>query len=277
MKTKIFVLLFPVFLLMTSCGRIAIHQCQKAKIVLGNNEALTQLAMFFAGLPDEAMWKDFTNKYTTEQPNVHMDWDAHKSTDAYTYLVEFTDSVGWGFRWEVNIKEKTVLFVNTNEYLCRKYGLSRLDQENTFKVLDFERSVLKVERDGGGYYRKPAKKVFYIMSASVLNNSGKTLTHAELTGTLQVIFKEKTVEGRSSWRNGFKSKVSMSNPWKPGTKRKFFIRTEGLDLVYLDYTPEFVFFNINLSASDPVGYTYDKDILEFHLLNKWKRLSQERH
>ena len=101
------------------------------------------------------------------------------------------------------------------------------------------------------------------------------MTSADVTGKLQVIFKDKTIEGEENWESGFKTKISKSNPWQPQTEKAFYIKTKGIEQIFLDYVPEYVFFEVNLKAEDPIGFTYDKGIEEYDLKNIWETLKNE--
>src|SRR5690625_6764651 len=68
--------------------------------------------------------------------------------------------------------------------------------------------------------------VIYIMKGSVINNTDKILTNAEISGELQVIFKDKALKSSNDRDSGFKRKVTQSNPWKPQEEIDFYIRSE---------------------------------------------------
>ena len=70
---------------------------------------------------------------------------------------------------------------------------------------------------------------------------------------------------------GFLKKVSKSNPWKPGEEKEFKLKTDGIEIVYADYVPPYVLFEIALKAEDPVGYNFDENIKEIELVDKWEK------
>lgn len=110
------------------------------------------------------------------------------------------------------------------------------------------------------------------MKGYVTNNTDKTITKANISGLVQIIFKDKCIESKNDWTSGFKRKISKSNPWKPNEKIEFYIKTKSIEEIYLQYNPEFVFFCVNLVAEDPIGYKYNRDIKEYNLKQSWDKL-----
>jgi len=280
-------LIFGVILLLTSCDFLeikekkAIETCKKAKVQIGGLDNIWNLlGLQLSGLTAEATWLDFANIIAKKDPNTKLEWSAKKTEEEGLYLVSFADERGWGYRWEVNVDQQIVIHVNGNEYLSRKYGLSRLDRDGKFKITDIATNTLKIEKGSfSAFSYDDKKKVVYIMKGSVVNNTGKNLTEAKITGELQVIFKDKTLKSSEAmeWayfasKSGFKKRISKSNPWKPNEKLDFDIKTKGIDEIYVQYDPEYVFFNVNISAEDPIGFKYDKVIEEYDLKDKWKNL-----
>jgi hypothetical protein len=212
-------------------------------------------------------WLDFANKEAKKNPNTRMQWSAMETPENRVYLVSFADDEGWGSRWEADLTSQIVTYVNNSEYLSRKYGLSRLERTETFKIssvtamgftgIDQNADNLLVSDPG------------YLIKGSIINKSGKTITAASVSGTLEVIYKEKVLEGTSLRGSGFLKEISTSSPWLPNTERSFGIITNTIDPIFLKYKPEYVFFRVSLSAQDPVGYSYDKDIGEYDLSEKW--------
>ena len=62
--------------------------------------------------------------------------------------------------------------------------------------------------------------------------------------------------------------------WLPNTEKEFYIKTQGIEDIYLNYTPEYIFLEINLKAGDPIGFSYYKNIAEYNLKNKWKKIKR---
>ncbi len=218
-------------------------------------------------------WGDFANTSQLENPNTKYHWDVKETPSEDIYLAGFSDEEEWGYRWEVSLISNTVQLINGNEYLNRKYGMSRLDAYHNFTVTGIKLDTLKIGSERFGYMwdYKWRKGLIYTFEASVMNNTDKTITDADINGVFKLIFKEKTVECEDNRRSGFKSKISKSKPWKPGTERKIHIKTKALEDVYLDYVPEHVLFELNLEASDPVGYEYDKGIFEVDLSSEFEQ------
>ena len=265
---------------MLSCDTVdskrAIKICQSTKVQMNESDVLESLAFRFAfalgGLSMDATWMDLVNLWAESDPNTKLKWNAMSTENKKVYIVSCADEKGWGLHWEVDVKEKIVKLVNGNEYLSRKYGLSRKDIDNMFAISDFKKNVMRIEKDNDSYASQKSNKVYYTMEASVMNKSGKNISHAELTARLQVIYKDKTINSASSWQDGFTEEISKDHPWKPNTTRKFHVKTSGVETVYLEYDPEYVFFTLDLLATDPIGFEYSKNILEYDMKSTWNRL-----
>lgn len=265
-------IIFGLIILMTSCNLIenkeekAIEVCQNAKVQYVSDNIFANLFLDAYGLGANANWLDFANMQAKKDPNNKYSWIAEKTIEENIYLVGFVDQKGWGQQWEVDIEQQIVKFVNQNEYLSRKYGLSRFDNDGNFQVTKITTDTMKLVR------KNSSQEIVYFLKASIVNKTGKTLTDANISGKLQVVFKDKTVEGASDYQSGFRTKVSKSRPWKTDTEKDFYIKTIGVEIVYLDYEPEYVFFEVNVEAEDPIGFSYDKNIAEYDLKNRWETL-----
>ncbi len=250
----------------------AIELVKGSKIQFDSENAWASLFLGVVGLGQGATWQDFSNTIVKQKTNKKFKWSAEKTKESGLFLVAFADEEGWGHRWEVNIEQQTVNLVNQNEYLSRKYGLSRFDSDSNFEIVSIETDTLKVEKLYNYYSDKSSKKIVYILKAKAKNKTGKIITDAKISGKLTVIFKDKTIEGESGYESGFKTNISLTNPWNPNMEKLFYIKTNGIDQIYLSYQPEYVFFEVGIKAEDPIGYKYDKNIQEFDLKNKWKNL-----
>jgi hypothetical protein len=248
----------------------AIEICQKAKVQLETDNTIADAFFNLYGLGTNATWLDFANMVAKKDPDKKLDWKAEPTSEKNIYLVCFVDQDGWGHRWEVDIEQKIVKFVNQNEYLCRKYGLSRFGGNKDFEVTNIRQKELKIENNYDIFGGKNSSEIVYIIKASVLNKTDKVITSATIDGNLQLIFKNKIVEENGNYSSGFKTTISENNPWKPNTEKEFFIKTKGIEKIYLNYLPEYVIFNVSLKAEDPVGYSFDKDIVEYDLKDNWK-------
>ena len=261
--------------LWVSCGSFknknkeAIRICQNAKVQFQTNNALVNNALNAYGLSVNATWLDFANMIAKQDPNTTYDWHAQKTDDNTFYIVDFTDSNGWGHRWEVDVEQQIVKSINQNEYLTRKHGLSRFAGNDEFEVTEIQKSELKLDKYFSYVDNSNKSGVCYLVKASVLNKTNRAITYAEIEGQLKLIFKEKTVTGES-FESGFKSKISVSKPWEPDTKREFYIKTKTIDRVYLNYVPEYIVFDLSLKAEDPTGFKFDKDIVDMDLIENWK-------
>jgi hypothetical protein len=243
----------------------AIEICKNAKVQSSN-------PLGYAGLSIGATWLDYANAIAKEEPNKKLVWTADKAPDGKLYVVAFTDENGWGNRWEVDNEQQLVRNINLSDYLCRKYGLTSVDQEKQFELVDLVKESLAVKSDESSWIDN-GEKIRYELKASIRNNTDKTITEAQLDGRLKLIFKDKTVEGNQKYSSGFISKISKNQGvWYPNTTKQFIIQTTGLELIYLGYVPEYVVFDLRLSAEDPVGYRYNKSVAEIDLKQRWDRL-----
>ncbi len=277
MKTLFTTLILTV--LLTSCTlfenkkKKAIEICQKAKAQVLYDNAVATMLLNIYGLNANATWLDYANMMAKQEVNKKFDWHAEKTNQNTFYIVSFTDQEGWGQRWEVDIDQQIVKNINQNEYLTRKYGLSRFGGNDEFEVTKIQESELKVDKNNGYLKNSQSSNIYYIIKASVLNKTGKIITSAKVDGKLKLIFKDKTITGESNYESGFKSIISESRPWEANTTREFYIKTEGIDKIYQNYTPEFVVFVVSLKAEDPIGYSFDQDITDMDLLGNWKSFS----
>ncbi|MBL0202201.1 MAG: hypothetical protein IPP81_19195 [Chitinophagaceae bacterium] len=236
----------------------AIEVCQKAKpegLIFGISNST---------------WLDYANSIAKEDPNKKYVWQAKKSFDNKYFIVDFADSNGWGQHWEVDIEQKIVKNINQNEYLTRKYGYRRFDGNDEFEVINLKQNEMKTDFQNGYWNNENMPSIVYIIKGSVINKTNISITNATISGGLKLIFKEKTINGNANYESGFKSQITINNPWEPNTTREFFIKTRGIDKIYLGYIPEYVIFNVSLKATDPIGYSFYKDIVELDLKEKWK-------
>jgi len=230
----------------------------------------------------EGTWLDYANKRAEEDPNTKQFWKANEIDEKGISLVSFQDSAGWGVRWEATLKEKIVKMVTGNDYLCMKYNLSRFDPEMLFEISNITLDTLKVEGEKleqgfwEGLFSSPKyKNVFvYRFQADVTNNTDKYITDATIDGKLKLIFKEKTIVGASG-SSSFNSSISKSKPWGPKEVKTISLRTKDIDKVYLNYTPEYTVFELNLEAEDPIGFSYNKNIWENDLSEKWATFTSQ--
>ena len=221
------------------------------------------------GLDAKATWLDFANMLAKNDPNKKYYWNAKSTNELNIYIVSFTDKENWGHQWEVNIEQQIVKHINVNAYLCRKYGMSRFDNDSCFEIVNKVSDTLLLEIPK--YYSK-GKEIIYYIKASLINRTDKTFTSASILGKLNILFKDKTIIEESNWEYGFDSRITKSNPWRPGDKISFSIKTTGIEDIYMNYDPEYVYFELSLKAEDPIGFVYDKNIAEYDLKNSWNKL-----
>lgn len=214
---------------------------------------------------ETSTWMDFANTVAEKSPNEKMHWMAENTDTKNVYKVGFVNEENWGHFWEVNIKEKTVMHLNHKEYKSREYGHSRLDKDAPFKITGLTADTLI--RSGEG--------VSYKIKGKVVNHTGKSISHAYMSGSLKVIFENKTEEVTNSYSKNhkvLKKEVSESHPWKDGEAIEFTVITSEIKQIYLDYDPQYVFFTIEMSADDPIGYSYDKAIYEVDMKDRWNAI-----
>jgi hypothetical protein len=261
----------------------AIELVKKTKVQLDGSENLSSL---INGIYN-ATWLDFANNFSKRENNENYTWSARNVGEKGFFLVSFRDEKNWGLSWEVNINEELVKFVNNDEYLSLKYGLSRLDIDKNFEITNLKLDTLKFEKDYNEYTSSSSKKIVYLIKASLINKSHKIITDAKLSVKIKVIYKDKTIDSENSdsqiyeagdfLRNmtyGFKDRISKSKPWLPETVKEFSLKTKGIEEIYLNYEPEYVLVEISLHAEDPVGFSYDKNIKELDIKNKWLELKK---
>lgn len=265
-------LILGLVVLMTACDFLnkekkAIEICQNSKFQVQTNNIFGSLAANMYGLNADATWLDFANMLAQKEPNKKHDWSAKETDVDGVYMVSFTDERGWGHRWEVIIDEQIVKHINANEYLSRKYGFSRIGDSGEFTISSIKTDTLKIYKK----YKNSTPEIIYEFRGTLINNTDKSIIDADIEGKLKLIFEEKTVEEKSSYYDGFLKKVSKSNPWKPGEEKEFKLKTDGIEIVYADYVPPYVIFEIALKAEDPVGYSFDENIKEIELVDNWKK------
>lgn len=257
----------------------AIKICQESKIQLdptfvgqfGDADDVLSRFVIKAGFSllgldyDESTWLDFSNVVAEQHSNEKFHWMAEATDAKNVYQVGFVNEEDWGQFWEVNIKEKTVMHLNQKEYKSREYGHSRLDKDAPFKITDIAADTLMQSDEG----------VSYKIQGKVVNQTGKSISHADMSGSLKVIFENKTEEVTNRYSKNhkiLKKEVSESHPWKDGESIDFTVFTSEIKQIYLDYDPQYVFFTIEMTASDPIGYSYNKAIYEEDMKGRWNAI-----
>lgn len=263
--------------MLTSCSlfdnkeKKAIEICQKAKFHLPtqDDEVVNNFLSTY-GLGVDATCLDYTNMLAKLEQNKKYDWHANKIDSNKLYIVDYTDPNGSGHRWEVNIEQQIVKSINQSDYLTIKYGFSQFAGNDAFEVTEIQQSELKLDMRDNYFDHTNSSEICYIFKASVLNKTDKTITSASIDGRLQLIFTDKTITGKSDYDSGFESRVSKSMPWEPNTTKEFYIKTNGIEKIYLNYIPEYVLFDISLKAEDPIGYSFHQDIANNDIKEVWK-------
>lgn len=157
------------------------------------------------------------------------------------------------------------MHLNQKEYKSREYGHSRLDKDAPFKITDIAADTLMLSNEG----------VSYKIQGKVVNHTGKSISYANMSGSLKVIFENKTEEVSNRYSKNhkiLKKEVSESHPWKDGETIDFTVITDEIKQIYLDYDPQYVFFTIEMTASDPIGYSYNKAIYEEDMKGRWNAI-----
>lgn len=257
----------------------AIKICQETKMQLdpgfvsqfGDADNMLSQLIIKAGFSmygldyETSTWLDFANMVAEQSPNEKFNWMAKATDTKNVYQVGFVNEEDWGQFWEVNIKEKTVVFINSKEYMSREYGHSRLDKDAPFKITGVTADTLMLSNEG----------VSYKIQGKVVNHTGKSISYANMSGSLKVIFENKTEEVTNRYSKNhkiLKKEVSESHPWKDGETIDFTVITDEIKQIYLDYDPQYVFFTIEMTASDPIGYSYNKAIYEEDMKGRWNAI-----
>jgi len=270
--------------IITSCSlfqfkeRKAIEICKKSKMQLNSdNKKLDEILQIF-NYNSNSTWLDFANIIAKKESEQKFEWSAQKTNEKDVYKVSLNNSNEWGFNWEVNIEQEIVKYINNNEFLKRKYGITMYEGTSEFEVKDIKTSTLEISKFDYYGLGQSLQSVNYKLNASILNKTDKVITDAITIGKVKLIFEEKTIEGVdvSDFYTNSQERISVFNPWHPNTKREFEIKTEGIDKIYLNYLPEYVLFELELKAEDPTGYTFNKCILEIDLKKAWKQLSEQK-
>ena len=108
--------------LLTSCSisknkeEKAIKICQKAKFQSQNS--------FINIFGTNATWLDYANMIAKQDPNNKYNWHAEQTENNKYFVVDFTDTAGNGYHWEVDVEQQIVKSINDNDYLLKKYGFS---------------------------------------------------------------------------------------------------------------------------------------------------------
>jgi len=225
--------------------------------------------------------EDFTKERAEEgaQKGKQYEWTAKPAAEEPGFaIVGFIEKgTTFGLFWEVDLKNKIVRYINSNVFLSMKYGFSRLNTSGDFKITEVTLDTLKyikywVNREATwsdmiyDTRRVIKDKIVYYYRGSITNNTDKVITDASIKCHLYLIFNvDKIVEIDQFNSDGFATSITPQSPWKPGESRKFRIEMDPIEGIYRNYNPSKVFFELNLSASDPIGYEFDWVIRQHYL------------
>ena len=248
MKNKYSIIILFLACIMLGCTSKAIKIVKETKM--------------FQTLDSDETIGEWVQRQVARESLTHYTWKA-RCYRGNLYVVSFRDPEGWGYSWEVNINDETVHFINSNAYLSFKHGFSKVDPTTPFPLCDITLDTLKHQKG----------KVIYQIKGSIQNNSGTTISYLDLDRSeINVIYKEKDFR---SWNARAKfRRVSDDKPWKDKEKITFDLTTS-IEDTYLDYPPEVVFFNVNVRASNPVGYDYDRIIYQKNITLSWGELAEK--
>lgn len=240
------------------------------KNAIQNNMVLAQNAL------------SITMQQAFSDPNQQYEWKARETEEGNIYLVSLVKKgTNSGWRWQTNYRTKEVAYVNNNRFLCEKYGLFRKDTNGKFTIDNISTNKLYIPdkendknisnnvspKDPFALFRNnkrknyiPKEYINYSLKGSVKNNTNKTITNASLQANLYIVFNiEKTITIKNY--GGLSDKITSNTPWKPGETRLFSF-SANIDKIYENYKPEFTINDIQLSAEDPVGFSYNEIIEE---------------
>lgn len=247
----------------------AIDLLKKAKIQFVS-DSFTFQRLFLAenDLTLNSTWLDFANAMAKRDRNKKYKWASNQGSENGVFLIEFTDE-GWGWRWEVTLKEQIVKLINDSDYLQIKYGLTKFGGMEEFQIVRLTSDTLKIINDYNVYSGKYEKLVFYQLRGEVLNKTDKKISSGNIKANVKLVFKDKTINAESNYDSKFLKKLSKTNTWNPNSTREFKIQTKGIDKIYLDYTPEYVIVEVGLNVEDPIGFSFEKNIMEKDIKNRW--------
>lgn len=258
----------------------ALKLVQDSKVQF-DSEAILGQALFlgYNGLSTNSTWLDYANAIAKKEMPRKYKWVTNETNEKSVFIVGFVDDEDWGYRWEVTLKEQIVQYINDSDYLNLKHGMSRLGGVDEFQIVNIKLDTLETIIEYSFSSGKKEKFIIHQMKASLLNKTDKRITSGSINGDLKLIFKDKTVKSESDnfnfgTKGEFAQKLSKSNPWNPGTTREFKIRTGKIDLIYLEYLPEYVLLEIGIAVEDPIGFSFDKNILEKDVIQRWINLQQ---
>ena len=266
----IFNIFLLLFFLLISCGQNkneskeaeteskSIELCKTSTIKFKNIIETQMLSM--QGLNENSTWLDYANKYAKNRSKETLKWSSNPTKESDIFLVHFKATNDEGLSWEVNLKTETVLLINDDEYLKRKYKFTRLDKEKRF-------TIDKIYEES---YNIQGEKLIYKLKADIRNNSNKYITSAKLRPQVIFISEGNVTSDAKFTFSFFNQDVSTKNPWGPNETRTLDIKTGGLDKILLKYKPEFVNLELELIASDPSGFMFDFNIYEKDLIKYWE-------
>lgn len=220
---------------------------------------------------------DLRSRMAEESPSTRYEWRADETEVDGVYLVSFVqaegDLEGWGQHWEVDVQNKTVTKVTGNPALQLKYGMSRQRVDVPFETSDLHYRLFEDIRRGG--WRQDHKiqnnGIVLTISAEVVNETGKPLVSADLSGSITVQFSEdKVIREYATYGGGVRPEVSENAPWRPGTSRRVSFQTNPIGLIYLDYQPILAIAEMDLTVADPLDYHWEGVVRKVDL--DWKRV-----
>ncbi len=259
--------------LCSSCERHddkTIQLVQSSKIQMASDLFLSgQLFLAQNDLTLNSTWSDFANLMAKRNNTKRFKWKSTQTNEKGVFIVEFADEATWGWRWEVNLNEQVVQFINDSDYLTYKHNLSRFEGTQDFEVIEINVDTFKVVNNYSIFSGKYTKSIVYQLRGELLNKTDKRISSGHLTGKLKLLFKDKVISAPGNFRSNFVRKLSDTETWDPNTTREFSFETDGMDKIYLDYSPEYVIIEVGLAVQDPVGYSFDKNIIEEDIRARW--------
>ncbi len=164
---------------------------------------------------------------------------------------------------------------NKKSGIENKRGISK-----NFEITDVKTSKLMLINSAYQY----ENGIIYAMKGSIINKTNKILVSGYISCRMIVgVNGEKAETSYDDEYSNLKPDLSTSNPWKPNTKRDFYIRTQALDRIYFNYDPDYVLFIVHVSADDPfnkpslidIHFTFDEDIAQYNIKAKWDSLKNK--
>lgn len=134
-----------------------------------------------------------------------------------------------------------------------------------FLVLNYSYCQFKLNLKEG-YFDKQGNSIVYVTNGDVVNESKYSFIESSIRISIKHQFSNKILTAQGDERFPHDSYYT---PWRTNQEHKFSFRSEGIPLIYSEYSVDKIVLSIFLSASDPLDYTYNKVIKTSNLIPQW--------